>query len=322
MHFRTRILAALLALLFSILACNMPLEPSQSTPAPTDTGFQAPPGQGIPTQAAQSGEPQAPAAPAPVQGGEQPDIKRFTLATNSSLVTIGMLPPLITNFQTQTGYQIKGEYGGTGRALKLARKGIIGVLLVNEPDDEKKFMAEGYGKDRIQVFYTDSVLVGPAEDPAGIKGTAKAVDAFKKIAGKKASFFSPGEDSSAYGIETYLWKQTGITPAEPWYVVPKEGNEGTLKLASDLRGYTLIDRATFLTIKKAQSLNLEVLVEGDRSLFSVYSLITMNPEKAPKVDQQGVAAFVQYFTSQEVQNYIAQFGVDQFGQPVFFVGAP
>jgi tungstate transport system substrate-binding protein len=324
MHFRTRILAAVLALIFSILACNMPTEPIQSTPAPTDSGFQLPPGQAVPTLAPQGDATQVPAALAPAPGqGAGADIKRFTLATTSTLMVSGMLPPLVGNFQKQSGYQVKVETGGSGRALKLARKGIIGVLLVNEPDDEKKFMEEGYGKDRIPLFYTDALLVGPPGDPAGIKGMKNATEAFKKIAEKKALFFSPGEDSSAYKTELYLWKLAGVTTEDaPWYVAPKEGNEGTLKIANDQSGYTLIDRATFLTIKKTLGLDLEVMVEGAPSLLNVYNLITMNPEKAPKVDQAGVAAIVQYLTSAEVQDYIAKYGVDQYGQQVFFPGAP
>jgi tungstate transport system substrate-binding protein len=317
-----RILAATLALLLSILACNLPTDPIQFTPAPTDSGFQPPAGQEVATPAPQSDIPQPPAVPAPAQGGEQPEIKRFTLATNSSLAASGFLPPLINNFQSRSGYQVKGEYGGSGRALKLAKKGIIGVLLVNEPDDEKKFMEEGYGKERIPVFYTDFVLVGPPEDPAGIKGSKNATEAFKKIADKQVYFFSPGADSPAMKTENNIWQWAGITPQGIWYVVPDEGDEGTLKMANDQRGYTLIDRASFLEIKKSLGLNLDILIEGDRGLYNVYHLITMNPERAPKVDHAGAAAFVAYLTSPEVQAYIAQFGVDRYGQQVFFPGEP
>jgi tungstate transport system substrate-binding protein len=259
------------------------------------------------------------AAPTAVPTLANPDL---ILATTTSTQDSGLLDVLIPLFEQQTGYNVKVVAVGTGAALQMGQQGNADVLLVHAPSSEKTYMAGGFGKDRLLVMHNDFIIVGPTADPAGIKGTASAVDAFKKIAGASAPFISRGDNSGTNTKELALWKSAGIDPAgtKPgWYVESGQGMGATLTIASEKNAYTLTDRATYLANKA--NLQLDILVEKDTSLLNVYHVITVNPDKWPKVNYTGAMAFAKWITDPATQDVIGKFGVDKYGQQLFIPDA-
>jgi tungstate transport system substrate-binding protein len=180
-------------------------------------------------------------------------------------------------------------------------------------------MEGGFGAERMLVMHNDFIIVGAAADPAGIKGSATAVDALKKIAAASAPFASRGDDSGTHKAELALWKKAEITPAGEWYIETGQGMGATLKVASEKAAYTLTDRATFLA--NQEGLGLEILVEGDTALLNIYHVITVNPEKWPKVNNKGAKAFAEFMVAADTQKMVGEFGVDQYGEPLFFPDA-
>jgi len=317
MRQRKTIWFLLLTLMLSAVACNLPQSGPASTPAPTDSGLQAPTQSAIVETAEPGVMPGAETTPeAPAPGVAAPENDKLALGTTSILVGSGLIDQLLGPFKAQTGYEIKVEKGGAGRALKLGEKYVVDVLLVNEPGSEIKFVEEGYGRDRLPVMYADYIIVGPASDPANIKTAAKAKEAFKKIADAQALFVTRSDNLGTQGAETKIWKAAGVTPQGDWYVFSDQGPVGALKQASDGQGYTLTDRATFLENK--DQLQLEVLYEGDELLRDYYHVVTVNPDRSSKINYPAAQALVQYLTSPEAQAIIQQNGVDRFGQPIFF----
>jgi tungstate transport system substrate-binding protein len=248
-----------------------------------------------------------------------PANKDLILATTTSTQDSGLLDELVPVFQEDTGYVVKTVAVGTGEALEMGRQGNADVLLVHAPASEKELMDEGYGSKRLLVMHNDFIFVGPPDDPAGIKGTATAVETLEKIAAAQAPFISRGDDSGTHKMELGLWKKAGITPEGDWYQESGQGMGATLTIASEKDAYTLTDRATYLA--NQDNLVLDILVEGDAGLLNVYHVIVINPEKYPKVNVEGASAFAEFLTSQEGQAMIGEFGVEKFGQPLFFPDA-
>jgi tungstate transport system substrate-binding protein len=246
--------------------------------------------------------------------------KNIILATTTSTQDSGLLDVLIPVFERETGYFVKTIAVGSGQAMAMGKKGEADVLLVHSPAAEKKFMAEGYGVNRRIVMHNDFVVVGPAEDPAKIKGTKAAVAAFKKIASAASLFLSRGDKSGTHSKELSIWKAAGINPdGQKWYQQTGLGMGQTLNVASEKKGYTLSDRGTYLALKK--NLGLVILAEGDALLLNVYHVIEIPQAKWPKVNAAGARAFADFMVSKEVQNIIKTFGVDKFGSPLFFPDA-
>ena len=243
----------------------------------------------------------------------------LVLATTTSTQDSGLLDVLVPMFEQQTGYVVKTVAVGTGAALQMGTEGNADVLLVHAPSSEVPLVEQGIVNDRRLVMHNDFVIVGPASDPAGIKGTATAVEAFKKISDTGAPFVSRGDDSGTNKMELSLWKTADITPEGDWYSQSGQGMGATLKIASEKQAYTLTDRATYLANKDV--LDLVILVEGDKALLNVYHVMVVNPEKFPKVNNAGAVAFADFITSPDTQKVIGQFGVDKFGQPLFFPDA-
>ncbi len=259
--------------------------------------------------------PATPAATEPAPEAATPLI----LATTTSTQDSGLLDVLVPLFEQQSGYTVQTVAVGTGAALKMGEEGNADVLLVHAPAAEKELMNAGFGKDRYLVMHNDFILVGPAADPAGVKGIAPA-DAFRAFAEKGATFISRGDDSGTHKMELSFWKKTELDPkGQAWYVESGQGMGATLTIASEKGGYTLTDRATYLANKG--SLNLEILVEGDATLLNVYHVITVNPEKWEKVNYEGAMAFAKFITDPATQEVIGKFGVDKFGAPLFFPDA-
>lgn len=249
----------------------------------------------------------------------QPAAKEIILATTTSTQDSGLLDVLIPIFEGRSGYTVKTVAVGTGQALKMGEDGNADVLLVHAPSAEKELMKGGFGVERLLVMHNDFVIVGPADDPAGIKGDVSAVEALVKIASAAAAFVSRGDDSGTHKAELALWKNGEIDPQGDWYIESGQGMAATLKIAGEKAAYTLTDRATYLATR--QGLGLEILVEGDPVLLNVYHVITVNPEKWPKVNNAGATAFAQFLIDGETQKVIGEFGVDKYGQPLFFPDA-
>lgn len=261
-------------------------------------------------------------APQPATGIQPPANPTLILATTTSTQDSGLLDVLIPMFEVQSGYTVKTVAVGTGAAMKMAEEGNADVLLVHAPAAEKELMDAGFGKDRVLIMHNDFVIVGPADDPANVKGHAIAANAFALIAESEENFISRGDDSGTNKKELSTWKGTAFDPntdKPAWYIESGQGMGATLIIASEKTAYTLTDRATYLANKK--NLSLEVLLEGDAVLLNVYHVITVNPETWPETNYNGAVAFVKFISHPDTQSVIAEFGVDKFGQPLFFPDA-
>jgi tungstate transport system substrate-binding protein len=248
----------------------------------------------------------------------EPAVKDVILATTTSTVDTGLLDVLVPRFEEQTGYNVKTIAVGTGQALAMGERGEADVLLVHAPAAERKLVDAGIGVNYRLVMHNDFIIVGPPEDPAGIKGKP-SVEAFRAIAGTKAVFVSRGDDSGTHKKELAVWKEAGITPAGNWYQESGQGMGATLLMASEKRAYTLTDRGTYLA--QRANLRLAILSEGDRSLLNIYHVMQVNPEKFAKVNAEGARAFVEFMVAPETQGIIADFGRDRFGGPLFIPDA-
>lgn len=245
--------------------------------------------------------------------------KDLLLVSTTSTQDSGLLDVLLPAFTAKTGYNVQLVAVGSGQALKIGEQGNADVILLHSPAAEKEFVAKGFGIDRRLVMHNDFVIVGPVSDPAMIRGETP-VDALKKIFASRITFVSRGDDSGTHVKELALWKSAGLDPAgEDWYIETGQGQGATLSIASEKGGYALTDRGTFLAYKS--NVDLEILVEGDPFLLNVYHVITINPEKYPNINLEGAKAFADFVTSDEGQKIIAQFGVEKYGQALFFPDA-
>jgi tungstate transport system substrate-binding protein len=248
--------------------------------------------------------------------------KTLILATTTSTQDSGLLDALLPVFGKQTGYVVKTIAVGTGQALAMGRRGEADVLLVHAPAEERKLVDEGFGASRRLVMHNDFVVVGPAADPAKVKGFATSKEAFRKIAEAGALFLSRGDDSGTHSKEKAIWKAAGVNPeGQRWYQQTGLGMGETLNVASEKGGYTLSDRGTLLARGKARPLGLEILVQGEPGLLNVYHVIEVSPARWPKVNAAGAKAFADFMVSKEGQALIGKFGVDRFGAPLFFPDA-
>ncbi|MBC7325898.1 MAG: substrate-binding domain-containing protein [Moorella sp. (in: Bacteria)] len=250
-----------------------------------------------------------------------PAQKDLILATTTSTMDSGLLDVLIPMFEKKTGYTVKPNAVGTGQALAMGDQGNADVLLVHAPEAEMELVNKGTAINRRLVMHNDFIIAGPPGDPAGIKGLEKASDALKQIAARQAIFISRGDDSGTHKMEIKLWQAAGIEPAGKWYQEAGSGMGQTLSIASEKGGYTLTDRATYLSLKK--NLQLEIMVEGDKTLLNIYHVMQVNPEKFPgqKINSEGAKAFVEFMIAPETQKIIGEFGRDKFGQSLFFPDA-
>jgi len=240
------------------------------------------------------------------------------LATTTSTQDSGLLDVLIPDFEKKTGYKVKTSAVGTGAALAIGARGDADVVLVHAPSLEADFMKQGNGDRRLFVMHNDFIVVGPPSDPAAIKGKP-VLDALKALAAAQATFISRGDNSGTDVLEKSLWKQAGITPAKPWYLEAATGMGQTLQIASEKNAYTITDRATYLSQKA--HLQLDIVNGGDPPLLNYYHVITVNPTKFPKVNNAGANAFADYLIHPDTQKIIAAFGVDKYGQQLFFPDA-
>jgi tungstate transport system substrate-binding protein len=250
-----------------------------------------------------------PAGPAAAQSGV------VIVSTTTSTQDSGLLDVLVPMFERKTGLSVKTISVGTGQALALAARGEADVTLAHAPSVEKKYVEEGKMSNRRLVMYNDFVIIGPAEDPAKVKGVPHAVEALRRIAESQSRFVSRGDKSGTHVLEQGLWKQADVEPKGTWYIESGQGMGQTLGIANDRRAYTLTDRGTYLAFQKR--VDLPILVEKDRPLLNIYSVMEVNPANGPRVNAAGGKAFADFMLAPETQAVIKAFGVDKYGQPLF-----
>jgi len=250
-----------------------------------------------------------PAAPAAAQSNT------VILSTTTSTQDSGLLDLLVPMFEKKTGMTVKTISVGTGQALTLAARGEADVALVHAPSVERKYVEEGKMRNRRLVMYNDFVVIGPEDDPAKIKGAPRVADALKRIADTQSRFVSRGDKSGTHVLELGLWKQAGIEPKGAWYIESGQGMGQTLGIANDRRAYTITDRGTWLAFQKR--ISLPILIEKDKPLLNIYSVMEINPANGPRVNVAGGKAFADFMVAPETQAVIKVFGLDKYGQPLF-----
>ncbi len=229
------------------------------------------------------------------------------LATTTSTANSGLLDYLLPKFEQKCLCKVQVISVGTGKALKLGEDGNVDVVLVHARPSEDKFVAAGHGVDRREVMYNDFVLIGPHNDPAGIKGSKDILEAMKQLAATRARFLSRGDDSGTDQMEKSYWKENGIKPEGPWYLSTGQGMGEVLMMAGEMRAYTLADRAAYLTYR--DRIGLPILVEGDPRMFNPYGIIAVNPKKYPDTNYKGARQLIEWMTSAEGRQAIAAFKV-------------
>jgi tungstate transport system substrate-binding protein len=245
--------------------------------------------------------------------------RHIVMASTTSTEQSGLFAHLLPAFKKATGIDVRVVAVGTGQALDMGRRGDADVLFVHDRPAEEKLIAEGFGLKRSDVMYNDFVLVGPAADPAGVKGR-DIVAALARLAASKSSFVSRGDKSGTYSAELRYWKDAGIDSPASRFAGYKEcgcGMGPALNIASSLDAYALTDRGTWLSFKNRG--NLRVLVEGDQRLFNQYGVIVVNPAKHPHVKVQLAQAFADWVLSADGQATIAAYRIG--GEQLFFPNA-
>jgi tungstate transport system substrate-binding protein len=244
--------------------------------------------------------------------------KSIVVSSTTSTEQSGLFKHILPIFEKKTGIKVRVVAQGTGQALDMGRRGDADVLFVHDRVAELKFVADGFGVERREVMYNDFVIVGPAADPAKIKGSKDTVAAFKTIAAAKAPFASRGDKSGTHAAELRFWKEAGIDPAAAgkgsWYRETGSGMGPTLNTAAAMNAYALTDRGTWLSFKNRQS--LVIVVESDQKLFNQYGVMLVNPAKHPHVKKELGMAFVDWVTSPEGQAAIAGYKIG--GEQLFF----
>lgn len=245
------------------------------------------------------------------------------LSSTIGPVDAGIVGALEEAFEKDTGIRVRHIGSGTGAALELAKNGSIDLVLVHAKSLEEKFVQDGFGTERIPLMYNDFVIMGPADDPAGIRGMKTATAALKRIAETGSLFISRGDKSGTHVAEMELWGKAGLKPAGAWYVVYEKGSAGngpTLRYTNERKAYTVIDRATQMTLQK--EIQLAILVENDEDLLNFISLIPVSKQKFPRVNYDIALTFVKWLTDPgKGQKIISDFGKEKYGAPLFFANS-
>jgi tungstate transport system substrate-binding protein len=243
------------------------------------------------------------------------DQGQMILATTTSTQDSGLLDELVPGFEDESGCSVKTVAVGSGEALELGEKGDADALLVHSPEAEQEYMGGGHGASRKAVMHNDFIVVGPADDPAGINGAGSAAEAFTRIAEAEAPFASRADESGTHTKELSLWEAAGIEPKGSWYIETGQGMGETLTIAGQKKAYTLSDRGTFLA---TDNLDLELLVEGGEELLNPYHVIVV---EADGVNRGCAQEFSDWIISAETQREIGRFGMAEYGEPLFVADA-
>lgn len=232
---------------------------------------------------------------------------RLKLATTTSIDNSGLLNVLLVPFEQIFNVKVDVIAVGSGQALKLGERGDVDAVIVHDPDAELEFVSAGFGIERHEIAWNDFVIVGPANDPAKIKGK-DVIKSFQTIFQKRMMFVSRGDESGTHKKEASLWKLTGIAPSDNWYLETEQGMGQTLIITDEKNGYCLTDRATYLFLRK--KLKLVILCEGDKQLYNPSSIIAVNPFKHPNVNIAYTMAFIGWLTSPHGQKIIRDYKKD------------
>ena len=243
--------------------------------------------------------------------------KVIRLSTTTSVNDSGLLPYLLPTFETETGYKVEVQSAGTGAAIQKAIDGNADVILVHAKASEEEFIEGGYGVERIPFMYNYFVIVGPKDDPAGVKGSADAAAAFGKIKDSQSKFVSRGDESGTHKAELKIWGEGSEPNAETdkWYISAGQGMGACLTMASEQQAYCLTDKATFLSMQ--DDLNLDIVLEEGEDMKNTYSLIAVNPEKIDGVNTEGAQKFIEWMLGDEASELIAKYGEKEYGVALF-----
>lgn len=247
--------------------------------------------------------------------------RTMTLATTTSTQDSGLLEYLLPLFKADTNIDVKVVAVGTGEALEIGKRGDADCLLVHAKAKEEQFVKDGYGVERFDVMYNDFIIVGPKDDPGAIKtaASADAIEAFKTISTQGLKFISRGDDSGTETKEKAIWATAGLTPSGDWYISAGKGMGAVLQMASEMKAYTLTDRATYLSMK--DSLDLQIVSEKSKDLLNQYGVIMVNPDKFSSVKKAEAQEFIDWILSDKGQKYIEEYGKDKYGQSLFIPNA-
>ena len=257
---------------------------------------------------------ETPETPETPDAPENPVIR---MSTTTSVNDSGLLPYLLPVFEEATGYTVEVQSAGTGAAIQKAVDGNADLILVHSKASEETFVNDGYGVERIPFMYNYFVVVGPADDPAGIKGSANAAEAFEKIEENEAAFVSRGDESGTHKAELKIWGDDVPEADDEWYISAGQGMGACLTMASEKGAYCLTDKATFLSNKSDLDLEI-ILAEGD-DMKNTYSLIECNPEKLDGINTEGAKALIEWLTGDEASALIAKYGEEQYGEALFYL---
>ena len=239
------------------------------------------------------------------------------LATTTSTQDSGLLDVLLPQFTYETGWEVEVVAVGSGAAMQMGIDGEADVLLVHSPKAEREFIAAGHGPERYDVMYNDFVIIGPADDPAGLatEAAADAAKAFTLLSENAAPFVSRGDDSGTHAKEKSIWAKAAIEPAGDWYVEAGQGMGAVITMADDMLAYTLSDRATWLAYQA--DTDLAIVTEGDAALFNQYGVIVVDPAKNDQINAEGALDFQAWILGETAQAMIADYGVAEFGDALF-----
>jgi tungstate transport system substrate-binding protein len=242
--------------------------------------------------------------------------REIILATTTSTRDAGLLDSILPEFERSAGYQVKVIAVGSGQALALGRRGDADVVLAHAPEAEQVLTDSGYLLRRRLVMHNDFLIVGPATDPAGLRGLTNVRAAMRRIATGKGGFVSRGDQSGTNQLELKLWRLIDTSPAgAEWYIESGQGMAATLQMADEKGAYTITDRATYLAWR--DKLTLVPMVQGDPLLYNVYHVMEVNPRNAPRVNVAGARALAAWFVAPATQRRIGEFGHSRFGQSLF-----
>jgi len=246
---------------------------------------------------------------------------RILCASTTSTQNSGLFDYILPIFEKKTGIKVNVVAVGTGAAIEIGKRGDADVVFVHAKEQELEAVQKGYFVNRYDVMYNDFVIIGPLNDPAKIKGTKLATEAFKKISESSYPFVSRGDKSGTHTRELSIWRKAGIDPkGQKWYLEVGQGMAKTQRIANEKRAYTLTDRGTWLATKDKDKLEMIIVLEGDQILFNQYGVMAVNPQKHRHVKYKEAMEFVNWLVSKEGQNTIASFK-DKNGNQLFIPNA-
>lgn len=247
------------------------------------------------------------------------------LATTTSTKDSGLLDEILPVFEEESGYTVDVVSVGSGEAMTMGENGEADVLLVHSPAAEEEYVAGGHADEdgRMDVMYNDFVIIGPEADPAGVSANAAddAIAAFEDIMNSQSTFVSRADESGTHSKELSIWEAAGLTPSGDWYVEAAAGMGDVITMADEMSGYTLADRATWLNVGGDTALTILCEKDPSGTLYNQYGVICVNPDKNENINHEGAKAFQEWIVSDETQQLIGEYGVEEYGEALFVPNA-